>query len=207
MNFENEITVEVDTSLEELISILESKGFQLKEKYDLNDIYLINKNDKKGDYLSMLNKCILIRHIIEENEETKMLTYKYKEYNENKEIIKQGKVKVKIDDIDNSKLLFEKLNFEELIRINDHMLVYATDKDELVIQSVNDKHIYIEIEDKCNYADRVYNSIDEMKKVITLNSIPIKGDNYFVKKAEIELQEIYGEKDERITRISKTRHL
>lgn len=192
MNYENEITVEVDTTLENLISILENRGFKLKEAYDLNDIYLINKLDKKCDYLSMLNNCVLIRHIIEENKETKMLTYKYKEYNENKEITKQGKVKVKIDDIDNSKLLFEKLNFEELIKIKDHMLVYATDKDELVVQNVNGKHVYIEIEDKCNYADRFYNSIEEMKKVIIDNSIPIKGNDFFVKKAEIELQETYG---------------
>jgi predicted adenylyl cyclase CyaB len=192
MNYENEITVEVDTTLENLISILENRGFKLKEAYDLNDIYLINKLDKKCDYLSMLNNCVLIRHIIEENKETKMLTYKYKEYNENKEITKQGKVKVKIDDIDNSKLLFEKLNFEELIKINDHMLVYATDKDELVVQNVNGKHVYIEIEDKCNYADRFYNSIEEMKEVIIDNSIPIKGNDFFVKKAEIELQETYG---------------
>ena len=192
MKYENEITVEVNTTLQDLISILENNGFKLKETYDLNDIYLINKVDKKGDYLSMLNKCVLIRHIIEENKETKMLTYKYKEYNENNEITKQGKVKVKVDDIDNSRLLFEKLNFEELIKINDHMLVYATDKDELVIQNVNGKHIYIEIEDKCNYADRFYNSIDEMKAVIIDNTIPIKDNNFFVKKAEIELQETYG---------------
>lgn len=192
MNYENEITIEVDTTLEDLISILENNRFKLKETYDLNDIYLINKVDKKGDYLSMLNKCVLIRHIIEENKETKMLIYKYKEYNENKEITKQGKVKVKVDDIDNSRLLFEKLNFEELIKINDHMLVYATDKDELVIQNVNGKHIYIEIEDKCHYADRFYSSIEEMKKVIIDNSIPIKDNNFFVKKAEVELQEVYG---------------
>ena len=192
MDFEKEITVEVDCTLEELIRIIENKGFKLKETYDLNDIYLINKNEKRSDYLTMLSNCVLIRDIIEENKETKMLTYKYKKYNDKKEIIKQGKVNVKIDDIENSKLLFENLGFEELIRINDHMLVYATDKDEFVIQSVNNKHIYIEIEDKCNYANRFYNSVDEMKSVIINNNIPIKNNNFFVKKAEIELQEIYG---------------
>lgn len=70
MNYENEITVEVDTNLENLINILEERGFKLKEEYDLNDIYLINKNDKENDYLSMLNKCVLIRHIIEKDKET-----------------------------------------------------------------------------------------------------------------------------------------
>ena len=192
MNYENEITVEVDTSLEELISILESKGFKLKEESDLNDIYLINKNDKTGDYLSMLNKCVLIRNAIYDNKEKKTLLYKYKEYNEAKEITKQGKVEVKIDDIDSSKLLFEKLGFEELIRINDHMLVYASDKDELVVQYVNNKHVYIEIEDECYHINRTYNSIEEMKSVIIDNSIPIKDNNYFAKKAEVELQEKYG---------------
>ena len=189
MNYENEITVEVDTSLEELITILENNGFKLKEESDLNDIYLINKNDKTGDYLSMLNKCVLIRNAIYDNKEKKTLLYKYKEYNDNKEITKQGKVEVKIDDIDSSKLLFEKLGFEELIRINDHMLVYASEKDELVVQYVNNKHVYIEIEDECYHINRTYNSIEEMKKVITDNSIPIKDNNYFAKKAEVELQE------------------
>ena len=192
MNYENEITVEVNTGLEELITILENNGFKLKEESDLNDIYLINKNDKTGDYLSMLNKCVLIRNAIYDNKEKKTLLYKYKEYNEDKEITKQGKVEVKIDDIDSSKLLFEKLGFEELIRINDHMLVYASDKDELVVQYVNNKHVYIEIEDECYHINRTYNSIEEMKKVITDNSIPIKDNNYFAKKAEIELKETYG---------------
>ena len=189
MEFEDEITIEVDTDLDSLIKILESNGFELKEEYDLNDIYMINKNDKKGDYLSMLAKCVLIRHIIEKDKETKMLTYKYKEYNDKKEITKQGKIKCKIDSIENSRAIFDGLGFERLIEIKDHMLVYANKEDELVVQNVNGKHIYIEIEDKCNYVDRVYNSIDEMKEVISKYSIPMKGSNYFAKKAEIELQE------------------
>lgn len=191
MNYENEITVEVNTNMNDLIKILESKGFKLKEAYNLNDIYLINKKDKNNDYLQVLNKCVLIRHIIEDDKENKLLTYKYKEYNKNKEITKQEKINVKVDDIDNSKLLLEKLGFEELIKIYDKLYVYATDRDELVVQSVNNKHIYIEIEDKCHYANRIYNSVDEMKAVIIDNSIPIKTNNYFVKKAEIELQEMY----------------
>ena len=192
MKYEDEITVEVNTNLDDLIKLIESKGLVLKEEYDLNDIYMVHKDVLEKDYLKLLSKCVLIRDIIEKDREKIMLTYKYKEYNEKKEITKQGKISVKIDDIDNSKLLFEKLDFEELIKINDHMLVYATDKDELVIQNVNNKHIYIEIEDKCNYANRFYNSIDEMKRVIIDNNIPIKGNSFFVKKAEIELQETYG---------------
>ena len=194
MEFENEITVEVDTSLENLIKILEMNDFKLREEYDLNDIYMIHKsdNEKKEDYLSMLNRCILIRDIIENDEERKMLTYKYKEYNENKEITKQGKIKCSIDNVENAQMLFEKLNFEKLIEIKDHMSVYANKTDELAIQCVNGKHVYIEVETKCSYAEKNYESIDQMKNVFSKYSIPIKDNNYFVKKAEIELQETYG---------------
>ena len=191
MKYETEITVEVDTDLESLIKLIEKENFKLKEIYDLNDIYLINKNDKSSDYLEMLNKCVLLRNIIEQDKETKMLTYKYKEYNDNKEITKQGKIKVMIDDIEKANDLFEKLSFEELIRINDHSLVYANDSDEFVIQNVNNKHIYIEVEDSCHYVDTIYKSVDELKSVITRYNIPIKNDNYFVKKAEVELKETY----------------
>ncbi len=193
MVYENEVTVEVNISLEELVKLIEKNNFKLKEVYDLNDIYLIDSKNKSDNYLDMLGKCVLIRHIIEENKDTKMLTYKYKEYNDKQEITKQGKVKVNVDDIDKSKELFERLGFETLIKINDHLLVYANDEDEFVIQCVNDKHIYIEIEDECNYIDKKYNSIDEMKNVFNKYNIPIINNNYFVKKALIELEEINNE--------------
>ena len=152
----------------------------------------ITNDLKEKDYLKLLGKCVLIRDIIEKDKRTMMLTYKYKEHNDKQEITKQGKVKCNIESVENAKLLFEKLNFKELIKINDHMLIYANKEDEMAIQCVNDKHIYIEIEDTCHYVDREYKSIEEMKESIVKYSIPIKGDNYFVKKAEIELQETYG---------------
>ena len=192
MNFENEITVEVDTNLDNLIKILETNGFILKQEYDLNDIYMINKDNKETDYLKILSNCVLIRNVITSEKNIKLLAYKYKEYNEKKEIIKQSKIEFKIEDIEKAKSLFESLNFKELISLYDHMYIYATDKDEIAIQVVNNKHIYIEIENKCGFIDKTYNSIDEMKEVIINNNIPIKNNDYFAKKAEIELREKYN---------------
>ena len=71
---------------------------------------------------------------------------------------------------------------------------YVEDADgvinEVVIQDVNNKHLYMEIEDECHHANKTYKSIDEMKEVITKYNIPIKNNDYFVKKAEIELKEV-----------------
>lgn len=192
MNFENEITVLVNSELNDIKEHLSDLGFKVMEEYCVNDIYMINKCYVDNEHsLELLKKCVLIRDIIDESGSKKFLTYKYKEYNDKEEIIKQGKINVKVDSIDNSRKLLEALNFEKLISINDNLTVYSNGVDEIVLQCVNNKHIYIEIEDKCNYIDKKYNSIEEMIDVIKKYNIPIKDDNYFVKKAYIELSEVY----------------
>ena len=192
MNFENEITVLVNSELNDIKEHLSDLGFKVMEEYCVNDIYMINKCYVDNEHsLELLKKCVLIRDIIDESGSKKFLTYKYKEYNDKEEIIKQGKINVKVDSIDNSRKLLEALNFEKLISINDNLTVYSNGVDEIVLQCVNNKHIYIEIEDKCNYIDKKYNSIEEMIDVIKKYNIPIKDDNYFVKKSYIELSEVY----------------
>lgn len=192
MNFENEITVLVNSELNDIKEYLSNLGFKVMEEYCVNDIYMINKCYVDNEHsLELLKKCVLIRNIIDESGSKKFLTYKYKEYNDKEEIIKQGKINVKVDSIDNSRKLLEALNFEKLISINDNLTVYSNGVDEIVLQYVNNKHVYIEIEDKCNYIDKKYSSIEEMIDVIKKYNIPIKDNNYFVKKAYIELSEVY----------------
>ncbi len=190
MKYENEITVETVCSIQELNNLLEKLEFKVMEEYDVFDIYMLDKNyNNTENKLELLKHCILIRDIVGKDEETKKITYKYKEYNEKEEIVKQGKSDCEILDIEEAKNLFEALNYEELIRINDHIIVYSNNIDELAVQVVNNKHIYIEIEEKCNYINKKYNSLGEMKNVVSKYKIPIKEENYFVKKAEIELEE------------------
>lgn len=191
MKFGNEITVEIDCSIDELKTILKEFKFKIIDEYDLHDIYMIEKkyineeNKKK-----LLKHCVLIRSIVKQKESIKMIVYKYKEFNKQGDITKQGKISCKINDINEAKLLFEAINYQELININDHIIVMANETDEFAIQLVNNKHIYIEIEDECNYIKKKYKNIDEMKNIIVKYNIPIKLNNYFVKKAEIELEEV-----------------
>lgn len=190
MKFENEITVEVNCDFEDLEKQLLNIGFELKEKYLLKDIYMINSNyEITDDYLDALKNCVLIRNIIESDKETKLITYKYKEYNVKKEIIKQGKVDCEIKSIESAKALLEAINYKELIHINDEIYVYDNDKTQFAVQLVNDKHIYIEMEDEDNFTNRKYNNVNEMIDELKSYNLPIKEDNYFVKKAEIELIE------------------
>ena len=194
MIYENEITVETTLKFNELDKILKENNFQVKEKYEVKDIYMLEKGyEMTSDYLDALKHTILLRNIITENEVIKKITYKYKEYNEKEEIVRQGKINLGIDSIEDAKELFEQIGYCELIKIYDRLTVYANESSEICVQEVNDKHVYIEIEEKCNYIDKKYESIDEMIEDLKRYNIPLKSEDYFVKKAEIELKEKYGE--------------
>ena len=86
MKMENEITVLVNCSYEELHKQLVDNNFTIKEKYQLNDIYMIDKNIdiKSMGKLEVLKKCVLVRDIVEIK---KVLLYKYKKYDSNGDIL------------------------------------------------------------------------------------------------------------------------
>ena len=189
MTFEKEITVETKLSFEELDKVIKENGFVIKEVYDVFDKYLTKKEDiDKSDCLKTLSKSILIRNVKDGNDK-KYIMYKYKKYNKNNEIVKQGSIKCNTDSLEKAEELFNALEYYKLIEINDHITVYANDKTELNVQEVNGKHIYIEMEQTCNYVNKKYINVNEMIYDLESYLIPYEKGNYYVKKAEIELKE------------------
>ena len=188
MKYENEITVQVTCSYEELHNLLIKKGFKIIEKYTIIDEYLISKDYdlRNKNYLDILKECVIVRYI--ENI-VKELLYKYKEYNNNGDIIKQAKVSCKVNDIKEASSFMKTIGYKELIHIQNNSVVYTNDKIEFAIQLVNDKYIFIELEDKSEYLNKTYSSIEEMKEEINLYNLPIVKDKYFAKKAAIILED------------------
>ena len=188
MKYENEITVQVTCNYEELHSLLIKQGFKIIEKYTIIDEYLISKDYdlKNKNYLDILKECVIVRYI--ENT-LKELLYKYKEYSNNGDIIKQAKVSCKVNDIKEASNFMKTIGYKELIHIQNNSVVYTNDKIEFAVQLVNDKYIFIELEDKSEYLNKTYSSIEEMKEEINLYNLPIVKDKYFAKKAVIILED------------------
>lgn len=188
MKYENEITVQVTCSYEELHNLLIKQGFKIIEKYTIIDEYLISKDYdlRNKNYLDILKECVIVRYI--ENI-VKELLYKYKEYNDNGDIIKQAKVSCKVNDIKEASNFMKTIGYKELIHIQNNSVVYTNDKIEFAVQLVNDKYIFIELEDKSEYLNKTYSSIEEMKEEINLYNLPIVKDKYFAKKAAIILED------------------
>lgn len=189
MQLETEITVLVTVDYETLEKELKQNNFVKKEEYTVNDVYMIdNKIDISNmNNLDILKKCVLVRNI---EGFAKELLYKYKKYDDNGDILEQGKVRCPITDIPKAIQFMKAINYKELFKINDKCIVYANSKSELVVQLVNDKYIFIEMENKCEFTDRVYNNVDELKEDICRYNLSIDKSNFFVKKAEMILNGI-----------------
>ncbi|MBR7036362.1 hypothetical protein IKI14_00385 [bacterium] len=82
MQEEREITVIVKSDYETLEKELEKNNFKIVEEFEINDIYMIDKNTNLSELstLDILKKCILVRDKVNTK---KSLLYKYKEYAKN----------------------------------------------------------------------------------------------------------------------------
>ena len=177
-----EITVSVTSDYNTLVNSLTKEGFKYKEEYIMKDVYMINSdiNLNKLSSLEILKKCILVREI---KNIKKALLYKKKEYDTNGDILNEIKIECPVDDTLKAIEFMRSINYDILFTIDDICTVYEYNDVELCIQRVNDKYIFIELETFKNQ------TIDELKAIINSFDLPIDKSNYFVKKAEIILNE------------------
>lgn len=184
MTCENEITVTVNMTYEELIVFLIKKGFKEVSDFTLEDIYLVEGNcDLKGKTLDILKKCVLVRN---RDNNYFSLVYKYKEYDDNENIISQRKSSVNIDNINDGINYMKAIGYKELIKVFDQVNEYEKDGLNIYIERVNNKYLFIEIE-----ANKKNNTIKKLINVLDKTGIDYDKSNYFVKKAKIIFEEEY----------------
>lgn len=188
MNYGNEITVKVNTTYDKLHDILLKNNFIIKEEYTVKDTYMINKeiNITELNDLEVLKQCILVRDVVDIE---KSLVYKNKEYDSEGNIIKQSKIKCPILDIDKGIKFMEEINYIKLFNIIDKCIVYVNNDNELVVELVNDKYIFIELESNPEYINKKYTCYLDMINELNSYNLPIDKTNYFVKKAVLVLND------------------
>lgn len=189
----NEITVKIKGSLNEFYKIIEEKDFKIAHKFSMNDAYFIPEtlNLNKMSTREMLSKAILVREIKGKTSGKiiKKITFKIKNFDDNGNILSQEAVNCDIIDIEDAKNLLKAIGYREVMCIKEDDIVYEKDGLQLAIKDIKngDKLIEIETEDNDDL-----NTIDKLIQRINKLDIPIYTDNYFVKKAEIELDKVLG---------------
>lgn len=184
---ENEITIKVTCSNDELIKHLTNKGFNEGRKFTLDDYYLVTKdiNIEKLTTREILAKAVIIRYIVDDGKIIQKITFKKKNINEKGEILSQKATNCDILDFRAGINLFNELGYYEIMNIKESNVIYFKDKLELAIKFIENSNTLIEIETGENFK-----TINELKKLVIDLEIPIEKDNFFVKKAEDELNKI-----------------
>lgn len=187
----NEITVKIKCNLDELYNILEKKDFKIVDKFSKDDAYFVpNEIDlDKTNSREILMQAVLVRDITGKisNRRTKKMTFKIKKFDEYGNILSQSAVNCDILNTDDAKKLLNAIGYQEIMNIKENDIVYEKDGLQLAIKDIENGDNLIEIE-TTESAD--LNTIEKLIKKINEIEIPIYTDNYFVKKAEIELDKI-----------------
>lgn len=193
----NEITVKIKCSLDEMYNILKNKEFNIVDKYNLEDIYYIKKdcNVKEQLISKLLERYILIRKITQfvpsefkDSYNINLLVLKNKDIALDGTIKNQQKKECEIQSIEQGKEFIEALGYKQLIVIREKTLVYGKGELKLAIKDIENGENLIEIETVENFPE--LDSIEKIKQKINELQIPIDTNDYFVKKAEIELKKI-----------------
>ena len=189
---ENEITIRILCSKEELIKHLEEKGLKKGRKFRLDDHYLIPKILKLEELTvrEILSKAVIIRNIENDGKIVNKITFKKKNINEKGEIVSQTAISCEVIDYTEGIRLFEELGYYEIMNIIEDDIIYYNDKIELAIKDIYNGDLLIETETNNNIK-----TIEELKKMIERLEILFEKDNYFVKKAEETLDKILKEKE------------
>lgn len=191
----NEITVRITCTLQEMCNILKNKGFSIVDKYNLEDIYYTKKDVhiSKENAREILKKCVLIRKVTQfipqdfKKSYTELkLTLKNKQIDNDGNITKQEKIECKIKDIEQGKEFIKALEYKELMTIKEKDIVYEKDHLKLAIKDIENGENLIEIETIEDNSD--FDTTDKLIKKINELKIPINTEDYYVKKAEIELE-------------------
>lgn len=187
----NEITVKIKCDLNEFYDILKDKGFKVIDKFSMDDTYFIPKEidlDKMSTR-DILSKAVLVRDIVGKvsNRRTKKITYKIKNFDEHGNILSQRAVNCDILNIEDAKKLLKAIGYKEVMNIKEDDIVYEKDKLQLAIKDIHNGDNLIEIE---TTEDKDLDTVEKLIKRINEIEIPIYTDNYFVKKAEEELDKI-----------------
>lgn len=186
----NEVTVKIISTKEELINLLTSKGFKKGREFSLDDYYFI-PNNLDIDKLStreILAKAVIIRYyIIDDGDIIQKITFKRKNIDEAGNILSQDSVNCDVLNIEDAKKLFLAIGYSQIMNIKENDIIYYKDCFELALKFIKNGDFLIEIETEENTE---WDTINKIKEIIDKIGLPIQKNNYFVKKAEDELNKI-----------------
>lgn len=187
----NEITVRVKGDLESFYKTIGEKGFKVEDRFKMDDTFFIPENLDLESMTAreILAKALLVRVVERENGRlVKNITYKRKVFDEDGNILSQSKVECDILDVEDAKGLLSAIGYKEIMRIKESDIAFEKDGFSFAVKDIENGAKLIEAEADLNIEEM--NTLDKIKVMFDKYEIPIYKDDYFIKKAELELNKI-----------------
>lgn len=161
-----EITVRLNEDVKVAMKKLEKLGYKKIRESDIEDIYLTSKlNELNKDNIQyILKKSVLLRKLKLADKEIKKITYKNKEYDEKSTVISESKINLDCSDLEKAEELFKNLDFERLVVVKYHVIVYSKGTLEYAFQIVENLGTLIEYENSDDFANKSISEIDNAKE-------------------------------------------
>ena len=189
----NEITVKIKCDLDEFYKTIKERGFEEIDHFNLEDTFFI-QNDLNLENMTtreILSKAVLVRQVTYDYKIVKLIVFKKKEFDENGNILDQQNIECNVLDTEEAKRLLKAMNYKEIMQIVENDLVFRKDNVQFAVKDVVNGDKLIEMEMGFNESFDTLSQIEEKIKELDL---PVYTDNFFVKKAEIELNKILNRK-------------
>lgn len=187
---EKEICLKSNVPFEELKSIMFNIGFKVQEDFQMNDIYMINKNID----ISLDNKDVIFKDNVLVRETVGkriLLVNKIKELDDNGVVIGERSVKCPINDSISGYNFLCSIGYKKVFELKDHNLLLTNGVNEIYIQDVEGLGTYVEMEQKNLLLENTNgDTIDELVDSIKKYDLPLDYSNISVKKAVEMLKNI-----------------
>ena len=189
----NEITVKIKCDLDEFYKTIKERGFEEIDHFNLDDTFFI-QNDLNLENMTtreILSKAVLVRQVTYDYKIVKLIVFKKKEFDENGNILDQQNIECNVLDTEEAKKLLKAMNYKEIMRIVENDFVFRKDNVQFAVKDIVDGDKLLEMEMGFNESFSTLSQIEEKMKEL---DIPVYTDNFFVKKAEIELNKVLNRK-------------
>lgn len=192
---DNEITLKIKGNLDEFYSDIENKEFKIVHEFSMDDTYFVPKilNLKEISTREILSKAVLVRKIIGKTSRkvSQKITFKIKEFDTDGNILNQDSINCEVLDIQSAKKLLKAIGYKEIMNIQEDDRVYESAGFRFAVKDIRNGDNLIEAEIGEN---EDVDTVEELVEKVANFKIPVYLDNYFVKKAEVELDKVLGRK-------------
>lgn len=196
MKENNEVTLKIKGNYDEFVSNLKEKGYKDVEHFILYDIFMVPEslNIEKMTTREIISKAIIIRKVddIGKNEIRRDMSYKMKQFNDKGEILEQKSIRLKVSDCQDAEKFMKVIGYKTIMNIIEED--YGYEKDGFVITTKDVKDGDKMIEAETDVHNEKLDTIEKLKAKLIDEDMELDFTEYFVKKAEVELNKILGRK-------------